>query len=261
MNKYLYIFFCIACLFLLPISGPAAEVMAEIQPDAQKNEFSIGIGGTVSTTPYKDYDTQVLPLPLLSYEGQYAYIRGYTAGVKLINRKNLELSAFAGYDDSSFDASDSSDSRMRLLKDRHSSLAAGLETRLTTPYGMFHASASRDMLGQSNGFTGILGYLLSLEYGAMEFVPTIGVYWSDSKYNDYYYGISAKESHKSGLEQYNGSFGFSPYLGLTLDYSITEQWEFFCHGELVRLSNTVKDSPMTGSSHTRNLAFGLTYNF
>lgn len=242
------LFFCLVGLLASALPCSAAE-------------FSLGVGGAVGTAPYKKYDTQWAPLPLVSYEGEYAYIRGFSAGVKLLNLEFLEVSVFAGYDHTSFDSSDSSDDRLRRLKNRHSSAVTGLEARLLTPYGMLHASAAGDVLGHSNGFTGSVGYMQSVEFGPLEFIPAFGAYWSSSKYNDYYYGVSGSEARKSGLDTYDAGAGFSPYVGLTVDYSITEQWEVFCRGEIVFLNSAVKDSPMVGKSHTQNLTFGIAYNF
>jgi outer membrane protein len=219
------------------------------------------LAGQVGVAPYKDYDTQWMVLPMPGYEGRYAYLRGYAAGLKLINLEFLEFSVFAGYDGTRFDASDSSDKRLRRLSNRHSSLAAGLEVRLMTPYGMLHASAAQDTLGNSKGQSGAIGYMQSLEYGNLEVIPAVGAQWGSGRYHDYYYGVSGEEARASGLEPYRAGSGFSPYLGLTLDYSLGEAWEIFCGGELVFLSGAVKDSPMVDRTNTYSLTLGVSYTF
>lgn len=254
---------CLVFLPVLPVHAAADTSMAVDAAIADKadDEFSIGLGGKVGVTPYKNYDTQWTPLPIVSYEGKYAYVRGFTAGAKLINLDFLEFSIFAGYDDTSFNASDSSNRRLRKLSDRYSSAEAGLEVRLLTPYGMLHASGAQDMLGNSNGQSGTIGYMQSLEYGDLELIPSAGVQWSSGRYNDYYYGVSGRESRKSGLEAYDAGSGFSPYVGLTIDYSLTEAWEIFCSGELVFLSDAIRDSPMVGRKTTHSLMLGFSYTF
>jgi outer membrane protein len=248
---------CCVCFFLQTFHASAADPPAE----APQEEFSLGVGGSVSTSPYKNYDTQWMPWPVINYEGKHAYIRGFNAGLKIINLPFLEFSAYAGYDGASFDSADTSNSALRLLKDRNPSAVVGLETRLLSPYGMLHVSGAGDVLGQSNGFSGDVGYMLPWEYGPLELIPAVGAYWNDDKYNDYYYGVSASEARKSGLGEYKGEFGFSPYLGLTLDYSITEQWDVFCKGELIFLSHPIRNSPMVGKDRTQSLSLGLSYNF
>ena len=263
--------FCgLLCIFSLVAACPApafanppetaviVEPGGPLKPD---DELSIGVGGRMSVTPYKEYDTQWTPFPIVSYEGKYAYIRGFTAGVKMVNLEFLEVSVFAGYDGTSFDSSESSNKRVRKLSDRYSSAVAGLEVRLLTHYGMLHASVAQDVLGHSKGQNGTVGYMQSVEFGDLELIPAVGFQWSSSRYNDYYYGIRGGESRKSGLDAYDASAGISSYVGLSIDYSVTEAWEIFCNGELVFLDSTIKDSPMVDRSNTYNLMLGFSYTF
>ena len=224
-------------------------------------ELTLGAGGSVSSSPYKGYGPDWLPFPMITYEGERFFIRGYTAGVKIINLPYLELSAFAGYDSTSFEASESSNRRLRRLEDRSPSAQAGMELRLLSPYGMFHASGAGDVLSRSNGFNGDIGFIQSIEFGPLELLPAVGAYWSDARYNSYYYGVTRKEARKSGLGAYAPGSGFAPYVSFAIDYSLTEQWELFCQGEVTFLSGAVKDSPMVGETHTQSLTLGLTYTF
>ncbi len=242
----------LACALFLTLSGPAA---------AADTEFSVGFGGSVSTTPYKKYDTQWRPFPLVSLESDHFYIRGYSAGVKLLNLEFLELSLFGGYDDTSFHSSDTSSRRLRKLRERYSSGEAGAEARLLTPCGMLHASAARDVLGNSEGWNGALGYKYSAEFGPLEFIPALGAYWASARYNDYYYGVRGNEARKSGLGAYDAGAGLSPYLGLTVSYSVSERWDVFCSGEVTFLPRELRDSPMVGGSRTQSVTTGIMYNF
>ncbi len=146
-------------------------------------ELTLGAGGSVSSSPYKGYGPDWLPFPMITYEGERFFIRGYTAGVKIINLPYLELSAFAGYDSTSFEASESSNRRLRRLEDRSPSAQAGMELRLLSPYGMFHVSGAGDVLSHSNGFNGDIGFIQSIEFGPLELLPAVGAYWSDARYN------------------------------------------------------------------------------
>lgn len=240
------------CFLLLALCGPAM---------AAGTEFSVGLGTSVETSPYKGVNTQWKPVAVVSLESERFYVREYTAGLKLLNLEFLEVSVFGGYDDTGFESSDSNGSRMRKLKDRNSSAVAGSEARLITPYGMLHASAARDALGNSDGWSGALGYKLLVERGDLEVIPATGLYWADSAYNDYYYGVGGKESRKSGIGAYDAGAGLSPYVKLTMDYSLAENWSVFCSGEMTFLNTEVKDSPMVGSSRTQSLTMGVTYDF
>lgn len=223
--------------------------------------LSIGLGFGVSDTPYKSYDTQWMPLPIISYEGLYAYIRGMKAGVKIINFSHVEFSAFVGYNPTSFDASDTSNRKLRKLDDRHSSAEAGLEARVLTPIGMLFANAAGDIAGNSDGFQGRAGYSNSWEFGRLEVAPTAGLAWSSSDYNDYYYGVSGSEARKSGLKAYDAGAGVSPFVGAHLSYDITDNWGIFCNGEVTFLNSEIKDSPMVDKKRVHSLTGGVVYDF
>lgn len=245
----------VCILFLFSVSPARAE------QDETEMEFSIGVGGAVGTSLYKGYGTQWTPLPLLSFENSWVYVRGLSVGLKVINLDFLEVSVFAGYDPTSFKAKDSTDQRMRRLDNRSSSALAGLEARLLTPYGMLLVRGAGDILSQSDGLTGEVGYKHSLELGPLEFIPSAGLYWANSNYNGYYYGVSGRESRKSGLDSYTPGTSFSPYIGLGVDWEIDEQWDVFCQGEVVFPANEIKDSPMVNKSNSKNLSFGIVYSF
>jgi outer membrane protein len=245
---------CIAvCALLLPLACPLRA--------AAGDEFFVSLAGRVGVTPYKRYETQWTPLPMVGYEGAYVYVRGYSAGIKLMDFESLEISAFAGYDGTDFHASDSSDKRLRKLSDRYSGVEAGLEARLLTRYGILHASGAADVSGHSNGFRGTIEYISALEYGNLELIPVLGLQWSSGGYNDYYYGVSDKESGRSGLKDYSAGSGVSPCVGLTIDYSVTGAWEVFGNGELVFLNSAVRDSPMVDRKTTYSLTLGISYTF
>ena len=246
-----------------PAPAPAATAATAVTPAPAGNDFdlSLGLAVRVSNRPYKSYSTQWEPMAIVSLEHERFYIRDYTAGVKLLNTKYFELSVFGEYDDTYFDASESSERRLRRLGDRDPSGMIGSEARLITPLGMLHASAAVDVLGTTDGWKGAIGYKTVLDYGPLEFIPALGAYWASDRYNNYYYGVSKHQSRKSGLGRYDSKGGFSPYAGLTVDYSINDKWDVFCNGEMVFLSDEVRDSPMVDSSRTQSVTAGFMYNF
>lgn len=228
---------------------------------ADEDEFSLGAGAGVGTSPYKGYSEQWTPLPIVSYEGEYAYIRGMSAGIKAVNLEFLEISAYAAYNNTSFRRHESSDQQLKLLNNRDASVVGGVGTRLLTPAGMFHLAVAADLMNNSNGLTGEAGYIYSFDFGTIEFLPAAGVYWNNAKYTNYYYGVSEKESQRSGLDRYKAKQSFSPYLGLTVNVTLNDNWEIFLQGEVTQLARQIKDSPMVNSSRTHTANTGIIFTF
>jgi outer membrane protein len=147
------------------------------------------------------------------------------------------------------------------LNNRHFGIVAGMGARLLTPYGLLHLSAARDVLGNSRGWNGELGYACAIEFDELEIFAITGLNWANSAYNGYYYGVSKKEAQKSGLRAYKPGAGFSPYLGLTPVYSLTDVWDIVCSGKITFLNKEIKSSPMVGKHHIWSITAGIMYNF
>lgn len=219
--------------------------------------LAVGIGFGVSNGPYIGMDTDWIVLPVISYEGRYAYIRGATAGIKLINEPFFELSTFVGYDDTELKSADVE----HAVRSRYATAVAGLEARLFTPLGLLGANASGDILGHSNGFTGSFYYTYGIGIGDLEIDPGIGLAWSSDKYNNYYYGINESEAERNEIDPYKASSGVAPFVSLTATYAITEHWAVFLDGQFRWLDEEVKASPMVERQNTYTITSGVFYAF
>lgn len=85
--------------------------------------------------------------------------------------------------------------------------------------------------------------------------------WNSAKENNYYYGISHRESRRSGLDSYHPNDSFNPYVEVTAKYAFAPRWQAFVSGRYTRLTNQTKDSPMVNKSGIGVLTTGVTYSF
>ena len=91
--------------------------------------------------------------------------------------------------------------------------------------------------------------------------PAVGVQWTDTNYNDYYYSISSSESRASGFKEYSPESAFSPYAGLTMRVILTEDWSAVANAKALFLGNEITDSPMVERTTTYSFSAGLLYAF
>ena len=68
-------------------------------------------------------------------------------------------------------------------------------------------------LDNSNGIIWDMAWLYRYTNGGLTVTPGIGVQWNSENQNEYYYGVSRKESARSGLRGYNPNDSWSPYTG------------------------------------------------
>lgn len=228
---------------------------------AADGPWSLGAAALVTPNPYKGDQDRVYPVPLVGYEGDSFYLRGLNAGYYLWNDKTDKLSITAYYSPLFFRAKDSDSKSMRQLDNRHATLMAGLSYVHYTDYGFLRTVLAGDTLDNSNGVTWDTAWLYRYNSDRLTLTPGIGVQWSSDNQNDYYYGVSKKESSRSGLSSYEAESSWSPYVELSVNYKLTDSWNVFGMGRYVRLADEVTDSPMIDKQWTGVLLTGVTYSF
>ncbi len=222
-----------------------------------------GVGGAVAVdqSPYRSYDTQVMPLPIVSYEGERFFIGDSGAGVYAFKTESDRLGVGLQYDPWSFDPSDSRDQAMKQLDKRRSSLMAGVTYRHDADWGRVDLKLMADVLGRSSGIVGDAVYQYPIRVDRLLIAPGIGMQWHSKKYNEYYFGIKDHEARRSGLARYDPNSGIAPFVSLNASYSISENWKVFASGKAQLLSNAAKDSPMTDRSYSTSIGAGVLYTF
>ena len=223
--------------------------------------FDLGLGGSVITSEYKDVYSAGATLPLLGYEGEHFYLRGISGGLHLFKNEMHEINVQLSYLPQRYLASWSSDHAMKQLDDRYSSMLAGLNYRLLSPYGILQATVSADILGYGNGFIAQASYSYPVTLGFITLMPSVGIKWTSCEYNDYYYGIDSDESRASGLSEYKPGSALSPNAGITARVGLSENWSIFANGNLEFLNQEIYDSPMVENATKLSVGAGLLYRF
>lgn len=234
--------------------------IAACAANAESN-FSLGAGVGVMESPYKEYDTRVTPLPVVTYESDDFWFRGIGGGYYLWNDEADKLSVMAFYSPWQFKPKDSDNIQLRQLDRRKSTAMAGLSYIHNTQYGFLRTTLAGDVLDNSNGVVWDLAWLYNYTNGGLTVTPGIGVEWSSDNQNEYYYGVSRSESRRSGLSSYDPDSSWDPYLELTVSYRFADNWSVYGTGRYSHLSDEIKDSPMVDKSWSGLLSTGVTYRF
>lgn len=86
-------------LKLLALGILAATAVSTAQAESQ---WTVGAGVGVINSPYKQYDRDVYPVPVITYEGDNFWFRGLGGGYYLWNDTADKLSIMAYYDPTHF---------------------------------------------------------------------------------------------------------------------------------------------------------------
>ena len=255
--KFNFVALCLA-IFIISLSGSA---WAEEAGSSDQTRPKLGLTALVRGAPFMDYDVEVTPIPLVIYEGEYFYMENLEGGVRFLNFENFDVAAYLRFDPTRFNTKLTDNRQLKRLNNRHDGFLLGGRMRLKSEYGLLSLYINGDISGHTEGLSGQLNYTLPVTCGPLKLTPLIGLYWNSSDYNNYYYGISAKNFRDSGLAIYEPGASFAPYLGLTVELSLTERWALFGQGQLYFFPSEIKDSPMVSKSNNSYFSLGLTYQF
>ena len=224
-------------------------------------KLTLGAGVGVVEHPYKQYDADVYPVPVISYESDNFWFHGLGGGYYLWNDTNDKLSVTAYWSPMYFKPGDSYNSQMRKLDRRKSTMMAGLSYVHNTQYGFLRTTLAGDTLDNSNGITWDLAWLYRYTNGNLTLTPGIGVEWNSDNQNEYYYGVSRHESRRSGMRSYDPDSSWNPYLELSANYRFLGDWSVYGVARYTRLSDEITDSPMVDKSWSGLISTGITYTF
>lgn len=137
-------------------------------------KFTLGAGVGIVEHPYKQYDADVYPVPVISYESDNFWFHGLGGGYYLWNDTNDKLSITAYWSPMYFKPGDSDSEQMRRLDKRKSTVMAGLSYVHNTPYGFLRTTIAGDTLDNSNGINWDLAWLYRYTNGNLTLTPGIG---------------------------------------------------------------------------------------
>ncbi|MFC0820796.1 MipA/OmpV family protein [Moraxella marmotae] len=240
----------------------AATTVAHAQslPVDNNAELKIGINTTYNATAYASKNP-VSVLPQAFYDNHRVYIEGAEAGVYPYKDAKHHVRLGVSYDGRSFDASEADSDALKQADKRKWSALAHASYMHLTPYGGLKIKATTDLLDRHDGQTVTLSHLSKFSKDAWTIYPEFGATWQSKDYNQYYYGVDAEQSQRSGLSRYDAKAGWSPFITATANYQLTDNISLFANQRIEWLSDSQKDSPLTDGKIDSKTRLGFNYQF
>ena len=246
---------------LLSVASFSNAALFKNLPTDQDAELSVGVNVMAVKSAYDLEDsTDVRVLPGIFYDNNRVYARGAQAGAYLLNDGVNQLAAYAQLAGSEFDPDDANGALQGLEK-RKSSAEAGISYLRRTPIGGIRGQFATDVLDESGGNTGRLTYLAKITRNKLTVYPSIGFEYHDADYNEYYYGVSEKESAETGVAAYKSNSSLNPYINISANYDFNDRFAGFANQSLSYVPNEQYDSPMVDSRTESATTLGLLYKF
>ena len=262
--------FCLLVLLSLAARADNGETALNPAPDSEgypgkATEVSLGIAGGYANNEFKGYSGSSSVSPVLTVESRRFYVRGLSAGVKLYTAPNQSQELLLGATylyQYRFKPHKSKDAQIKRLDERKEGVMLDLAYNFYTPYGNLETQVSHDISGRSKGMRAQTQYSYFWQpTDKLTLTPAVGISYADRRFNQYYYGISAAESERSGLAAYRPKASLEPYTEIAAEYRFAPHWSAFAIGRVEQLPKTLKDSPMVDKGHRVEGTVGVSYNF
>lgn len=229
---------------------------------AMNGNWSVGAGTIIAPNPYLDTKTNILPIPLISYQNKYVSWYGPMIRLRHYLSPNDIIGPLAYLDTRVFEPEDTSNAQLKQLNKRDRLYMLGGFYRHKTDIGDLFFSVSGDISGNSNGFYGEAAYSYPFSYQKRKyfFRPSIGVQWSSNKIINHFYGISPAESVSSGLPNYVPGDAISPFAGLFAGINLFGDFYWLTMLRASYMPNSIHQSPMVRKDRLNYTALiGITW--
>lgn len=254
----------IRMIALLVIAGLAVPAVAEeFSAPAGKRPWNLGAGAVYREKAYDGFkdSKKTTPIPIILFEGERFFVRGSNLGWKFINTNPWEVSILAEWWADGYEDGDAS--ILRGMSDRDPSLAVGGQVRWQPQRFGLELTATTDAMSNSDGTQVRAMAKFDDRSGPWFYSLSGGIVYSDSDFNDYYYGVSTREVDLTrGRTSYSADDETGIRLGGLLGYNASgSKWTFLGGARYDYLGDEVDNSSITENDYQYALFGGFTYAF
>jgi len=254
----------IRMIALLVIAGLAVPAVAEeFSAPAGKRPWNLGAGAVYREKAYDGFkdSKKTTPIPIILFEGERFFVRGSNLGWKFINTNPWEVSILAEWWADGYEDGDAS--ILRGMSDRDPSLAVGGQVRWQPQRFGLELTATTDAMSNSDGTQVRAMAKFDDRSGPWFYSLSGGIVYSDSDFNDYYYGVSTREVDLTrGRTSYSADDETGVRLGGLLGYNASgSKWTFLGGARYDYLGDEVDNSSITENDYQFALFGGFTYAF
>ncbi|WP_371195875.1 MipA/OmpV family protein [Glaciecola sp. SC05] len=227
-------------------------------------QWSAGVAGIGSATPYKGLSSESIVIPIVSYEGERVIWRGPSLQYKLSGLKRNQPSLRLSIDLAPNELEAEESIELSGIETRDLSFLAGIRYIHPTEIGEFSAVLQTDITNKHDGIRGAVNFdrvLFSAADRSWALIGGVQVEYLNDRYANYYFGVSEAESIASNFAEYEVDALWQGGLTLGGYYRFAGNWQFTAQTRWLSLATDIKDSPIVDDSSSIDGFVGLTYQF
>ncbi|NQZ90762.1 MAG: MipA/OmpV family protein [Moritella sp.] len=236
--------------------------MAFLATPVNADQVSLGFITSYSPAVYKGLDSNVVPFPMIGYEGEHIFFRGTGAGYALLPQGTpLNIIFRVQYDSRTLKPEDSDHLGIQQLDERNAGVLGGVTFQVITTTGTIEASVGSDIALNHNGLYAELVFKETFRMGAWGFKPEIGYAFNDDKLNNHLYGVSAEEAKRSGFSEFDAGWSGQLFVGVSFYMYLSKNVRLIASTRYSKLDYDLADSPIIKSDTVLSGVIGASYIF
>ncbi len=238
--------------------------LASYSLSAAYSQWSIGAAVSYSPVIYQDTPSNIVAIPMVGYEGEHLFFRGFNAGYRMLPVGSPQNVVFRLiYDPRTFKPEDSTNTNMQLLDERDSAILGGVSYQLITQVGMFEASVGTDIGNTHNGLYSEAAWRLPLRMNGWGLTPSVGYSYNSERINNHLYGVSQSESTATGgaIDAFDADWDGQFFLGLSGYMFVTKNIRLTGSIRYLNLEGGLENSPIVEHTTSSTATIGASYVF
>jgi outer membrane protein len=240
----------------------ALATLALAATSVSANEVSLGFITSYSPAVYKGLDSNIIPFPMIGYEGEHLFLRGTGIGYSLLPQGTpLNIILRAQYDPRILKPEDSDNADIQKLDERKAGALGGATFQVITTTGTIEATVGSDIALNHNGLYAELVFKESFHMGAWGLTPEIGYAFNDDKLNNHLYGVSAAEAARTDFEAFDAGWSGKIFVGVGGYTYLSENIRLIGSVRYSKLDYDLEDSPIIESDNVLSGTLGASYIF
>lgn len=222
---------------------------AHASKDDNQSPNVLGLGIFTAASPYKDVDTQTLPIPIASLRNDKFFIEGLEAGYIVAEGDNFRVDFFVAPRLMGYDADDGAS--LNGMENRKYSLDGGMRLKLNIPsLDNFYikTTVASDLLSENDGQEISLSLCKDYKHDYFLITPSIGIKWQSENMVDYYYGVKTIEA-RTGRNAYFPNAATNYFFNLNLNLGLSKDWILVGIIDFEKLNSEINDSPIVDDDY------------
>ena len=235
--------------------------------NAKISQWSLGVAASYSPAVYKDTPSNETVIPLVGYEGERLFLRGFSAGYRWFPAGSSQNIIFrVAYDPRTLKPSDSDNRAIQQMDQRKATVLGGVSYQLITLAGVLEATAGTDLAGRHNGLYAEAAWRLPFRQKGWGVTPSIGYAYNSDKINDHLYGVSEAEAARAQIydttfRAFEADWDGQYFIGVSAYVHITPSVRFTGGVRYTNLEGAIESSPLIESGVSTSANIGIAYVF